>query len=157
MALEESAQEHSSPSSPSHDETEPLLPPSSPSHSPKPWIRVTVVATLIILFVDLGALMSQAPLARLYESLLCSQYWAKHDPSKLLPDGSVPEKMCKGTSVQDQVAVLFGWQWVWDAIVGIPLAIPFGNAADSWGRKPVLWLCAIGFLMNLGWILFVCK
>lgn len=156
MASAEPFADPPSPSCSSQDESTPLIRPSSPSHPPKPWFHVIIFATLIILLTDLGSLVGQAPLARLYESILCAQYWKQHDPSRLLPDGSVPEELCKLNSMQDTVAVLFGWQWVWDAVPGIALAIPYGNASDRWGRKPVLWLCLIGFVLNLAWMLFVC-
>ncbi|KAF3020670.1 hypothetical protein E8E14_013045 [Neopestalotiopsis sp. 37M] len=92
---------------------------------------------------------------RLYESVICSEYFSQSNPSLIEPDGTIPEKICKATPVQEQLATLLGWQSFIDSIPAILLPIPFGYLADKYGRKWIMALGLIGFTLSYAWAEFV--
>lgn len=152
----------------SHEEDAPLL---SPIHSEaslplpeprrkekkKPWIVLCVLVFLLIAIVDVGAFLAEAPKTRVYEANICLQYYQEQDPSKIGPNGAVPEELCKEDIIQQRMAMIFGWQDLFDAIPGILLAIPFGTLADKVGRKWVFVGSLMGLQLNSAWILIICK
>lgn len=48
------------------------------------------------------------PLNRVIELRYCQQYYYQHDPSKIGTGGSIPEKLCKLDSIQQQLAWMQG-------------------------------------------------
>lgn len=157
----------------SNGEREPLLPSPPALHesrtqpkprkeiSPKinetrPWrLLVTLIVLLIVAF-NLGGFLSEPPKIRIYEANLCVRYYERNDFSKVRPDGSVDEALCKVNEIQQHVAMVFGWQDTFDAIPGILLAVPFGTLADKWGRKWILATNLLGLQLGMAWVLFIC-
>ncbi|KAF2492574.1 MFS general substrate transporter [Lophium mytilinum] len=141
--------------------TTPLLPrtPTSTSTSAqkhrKPWILVAVIGALAIFIVDLGNFMFYPARTRLYESSICLRFYQDTDPSQIR-NGTVPEQLCKINEVQDTVAMVFGWQDLFDAIPGILLAVPYGALADKYGRKWILVLGFLGLELSVLWIMLIC-
>ncbi|KAF1960919.1 MFS general substrate transporter [Byssothecium circinans] len=152
----------------SHEEAEAvtLLPPSgldstsrSPSPPPqkkKPWLFVVGLLFLLIAIIEVGAFLADAPKTRVFEANLCLRYFTEHDPSKIGPDGTIPEAECKIDEIQQQLAMIFGWQDTFDAIPGILLAVPFGALADKWGRKWIFAVSLLGLQLNSVWVLLIC-
>ncbi|KAF3811975.1 Efflux pump ustT [Colletotrichum gloeosporioides] len=115
------------------------------------WRPVVVVA--MMLFIDgLGYCMSIAPQTRLFEDIVCRQYY-KVDSNT--PGGGPSEEMCKDPAVQDVVAELFGWQTFFDGIPGLILAMWFGVLADKQGRRRVFFLSVVGQVLGACWVLFI--
>ncbi|ETS80881.1 hypothetical protein PFICI_08410 [Pestalotiopsis fici W106-1] len=126
----------------------------SPTHRSRcswPWTHVVGLVLCIAILADLGESMFMAPRMRLYESVICSEFFSQADPSLIGPDGTVPEKMCKVTPVQEQLATLLGWQSFIDSIPAILLPIPFCYLADKYGRKWIMALGLIGFTLSYAW------
>jgi hypothetical protein len=48
------------------------------------------------------------PLNRLLEANICRVYFREHDPSVIDANDQVPEHLCKGNSIQIQLALLLG-------------------------------------------------
>jgi MFS family permease len=122
----------------------------------KSWIFTVGLCIALITIVDLGSYLFLAPQTRLYEDIACTRYYLVHDPSLIGIHGHVPEELCKVDDVQNKIALIFGWQEVWDAIPGILLAVPYGVLADKWGRKLVLSMGLVGIVVQQIWILFIC-
>ncbi|KAF2807397.1 MFS general substrate transporter [Mytilinidion resinicola] len=141
--------------------TTPLLPrsPTSPSFSApkhqKPWILVAVIGALAIFIVDLGNFLLNPARTRLYESSICLRFYQDTDPSQIR-NGTIQERLCKINEVQDTVAMVFGWQDLFDAIPGILLAVPYGALADKYGRKWILVLGFLGLELSMLWIMLIC-
>lgn len=58
--------------------------------------RSAIAALLgVLLLVNLAASLYQLPLNRVVERHLCREFFGQHDPSKIGPDGSVEEGLCK--------------------------------------------------------------
>lgn len=130
--------------------------------SPQVIMAITMV---VLLLITCGDQLMDSPQTRIIESVICYEYWEKVDPSKLEIGregvgpgavGGVAEIWCKTDAVQSQLALLRGWQTFLDGFPSLVLAIPFGWAADRFGRKPVLLMGVISFPLRAGWIQFVC-
>lgn len=155
-------------------ETRPLLSPSagqteiheaqaaaaedSPTHRSRcswPWTHVIGLVLSIAIISDFSESMFTAPRIRLYESVICAEFFSRADPSLVGPDGNVPERLCKVVPVQEELATLLGWQSFIDSIPAILLPIPFGYLADKYGRKWIMTLGLVGFTLAYAWIEFV--
>lgn len=78
-------------------------------HPRKP-ARSAITALLgVLLVVNLAASLYQLPLNRVVERRLCRDFYDQHDPSKVGPDGSVEEGLCKVVdSVQQSLGRIQG-------------------------------------------------
>ncbi|SPJ87783.1 uncharacterized protein FTOL_12252 [Fusarium torulosum] len=119
-----------------------------------PWIYVVLLCIVLAVVSDVGDSLYAAPRVRLFESVACTRYYLRHDPSLVDPHGSVPEHLCKIDSVQDKVASVVGWQYFFDAIPAILLPIPYGYVADLRGRKWILVLALVGYTLSWASTLF---
>lgn len=71
--------------------------------------RSAIAALLgVLLLVNLAASLYQLPLNRVVERRLCREFYSQHDPSKLGPDGSVEEELCKVDAVQQGLGRIQG-------------------------------------------------
>jgi len=122
----------------------------------KPWVLLVVLVYLFIAIVDVGAFLAEPPKTRIFEATLCLRYYEENDPSKIGSDGSVPEGLCKVDEVQQKLAMIFGWQDMFDAIPGLVLAVPVGALADKWGRKWIFVFSLVGLQLNSAWVLLIC-
>lgn len=132
-------------------------PPQPPKKKKKPWLLLVILVFLLMAIVDMGAFMAEPPKTRVFEANLCVRYYEEKDPSKIRADGTVDETLCKVNEVQQKMAMIFGWQDMFDAIPGILLAVPFGTLADKWGRKWIFVASAMGLQLGSAWILMICR
>lgn len=119
-----------------------------------PWIYVVLLCIVLAVISDVGESLYAAPRVRLFESVACTRYYLRHDPSLVDRAGSVPERLCKIDPVQDKVASVVGWQYFFDAIPAILLPIPYGYVADLRGRKWILVLALVGYTFSWASTLF---
>lgn len=132
----------------------------TPTHRTRsswPWIYVVLLLLGIAVISDIGEDLFTAPRIRLFESIACTDYYSRHDPSVLGPDGSVPERFCKIDPIQSTVASVLGWQLFFDSIPAILLPIPYGYLADTYGRKWILVLSLMGYVLTWASTLFVVR
>lgn len=81
--------------------------PTSPASSHIRSSRYGPVCLLALLAVgDLAIRLINLPLNRIIEMRYCFDYYLKHDPSVIDPDGHIPELICKVSEVQKKVAWL---------------------------------------------------
>jgi MFS family permease len=149
-------------------EQTPLLRPSSP-HEPieepsksRPGRRserfIVSVLILAVLTVGTGDELIQPALTRVFESIYCRSYYAQHDPSLIGSDGGdgVAEEFCKNHVIQGEVAMLRGWLITIEAFVMLLVSVPWGYAADVYGRRPIVFLLMLGLFFRAAWIQAVC-
>ncbi|KAF2622854.1 MFS general substrate transporter [Macroventuria anomochaeta] len=122
----------------------------------KPWVIMVILAFVLVAIIDMGAFLAEAPRTRVYEANICLGYYRESDPSVIGADGSIPEKLCKVDAVQQKMAMIFGWQEMFDVIPSIFLAIPFGALADKVGRKWIFTASLMGLQLNSAWVLGIC-
>ncbi|KAF1848741.1 MFS general substrate transporter [Cucurbitaria berberidis CBS 394.84] len=131
----------------------PLVPPPSKK---KPWVLLVLLAFALVAIIDVGAFLAEPPKIRVYEANLCLLYYREHDPSVIGDNGAIPEQLCKVDAVQQKMAMIFGWQDMFDAIPGILLAVPFGTLADRIGRKWIFAASLMGLQLSSAWALLIC-
>lgn len=64
--------------------------------------KSAIAALLSVLLVNLAASLYQLPLNRVVERRLCLEFYNQHDPSKIRPDGSIEESLCKAVNSVQQ-------------------------------------------------------
>lgn len=140
---------------------------SNPSSTPTPKpknINVVLLLCIVLVLIQCGDEIAQSPQARIAEAIICYRHYEAADPGKLLVDrahvgpgaiGGVPEALCKIEAVQSQLSSLRGYQTFLDGGPSLLLALPFGWAADKYGRKPLLFLGALSFVLKTIWIQIV--
>ena len=103
----------------------------------------------------MGHALYNLPLNRVIERRLCDEHYAKHDPSVVGLDGSIPEKMCKVDEVQRQLAMLQGIMETTYVVFDFIVTIPFSFIAERFGIKVVLWCNLIPRIFMSVWALVV--
>jgi hypothetical protein len=65
---------------------------------------------------------AEAPLYRLYESVICKEHYRPHDPAVIGHDGAIPEEECKLDPIQQDLAMIVakqvqinGWACEWSS------------------------------------------
>ncbi|ORY17317.1 major facilitator superfamily domain-containing protein [Clohesyomyces aquaticus] len=122
----------------------------------KPWIVLCALVFFLVAIIDIGSFLAEPPKTRVYEANLCLRYYQEHDASKIEASGDVPESLCKVNEVQEKMAMIFGWQELWDSIPSMLLAVPYGTLADKYGRKWIFCLGLVGLQLNSIWVLVIC-
>lgn len=139
------------------DESAPFLDQILIPEKKKPWISMLVLAFALVAIIDMGAFLAEAPRTRVYEANICLRHYRENDLSVIGADGTIPEKLCKVDAVQQKMAMVFGWQEMFDALPSIFLAIPFGVLADKVGRKWIFTASLMGLQLNSAWVLGICE
>ena len=118
---------------------------------------ILLILMLVILLIAVGEEMLESPMTRITEAVICYRHYEDVDPSKLLigregigpgATGGVAELYCKVDAVQSKLATLRGWTHLFDSIPGLLLAVPFGWAADRYGRRPFVMLGIANFVLR---------
>lgn len=116
--------------------------------------RLLITLFAIVLAVDMGVGMSENPQFRIFEAITCRKYYLQQDRARIEPDGQVKEEFCKVPEVQAEVAAVKGYFELFEGILCMVLAIPYGLMADRYGRKPTVCLVIPGYMIGIG-IIFV--
>ncbi|KAJ5160144.1 uncharacterized protein N7482_007148 [Penicillium canariense] len=128
------------------DEQAPLLRAHEAGHDDQPKItsllrhRLLLLVCLSIIAADFGNYLGYAPHIEILESIICRQ--ARGSNSLGVDDN------CKSPQVQGELALINGWKDTFDQLPGILVALPYGFAADSIGRKPILALSLVGLILE---------
>ncbi|KAI8963498.1 MFS general substrate transporter [Daldinia sp. FL1419] len=135
-------------------------PPTSASSIPSPDITVplrhkpNLILRLCYLIVFVGSLaggFQQIPMTRIYEDILCREYYGKSPAS----DEPIDEGLCKKDAIQSELALLFAFLEALNAGIGCLVALLWGIIADRFGRKPVYAIAAVGMVLHVLMIMFV--
>lgn len=112
--------------------------------------QILLFGSLLIFLADFGFFLAIPPQTKIFEDILCRQYYAAH-PTPLF------EQNCKIVPVQSELARINGWKDTFDAVPSILVAVPYGALADRIGRKPCLLLSLVGVLISEVWTRLVCE
>ncbi|KAL3428495.1 MFS multidrug transporter [Phlyctema vagabunda] len=121
--------------------------------------RTLAIVTLcisIVTAVDFGFFLVLIPLTRVYEIIICFNYYSSVDPGIIGPGGFIAEKLCKVEPVQSELAFVRGYEVFFMSLPSVILAVPYGMMADKWGRKPVLLLSIFGMILAITFMMMVC-
>ncbi|KAK5011319.1 hypothetical protein LTR28_003988 [Elasticomyces elasticus] len=123
--------------------------------------NVILYLAIVVVVLGIGDQLIESPQTRVIESIYCYKFMEQHEPGNVLVGrehvgpgaiGGVPEGLCKIDVVQGQVAMLMGWQRLLDGIPSLILALPYGWAADRYGRWPILFMGLCSFLARAAWM-----
>ncbi|KPA38350.1 mfs transporter [Fusarium langsethiae] len=78
-------------------------------------------------------------LSQILESILCRQYHDTSDPSL--------DPRCKDETVQGELSMLLSMRATFELLPTVVFSIPYGIAADMYGRKPVIILATMGCVL----------
>ncbi|KAF2253565.1 hypothetical protein BU26DRAFT_381178, partial [Trematosphaeria pertusa] len=104
--------------------------------------------------INFSTQVLEVPQIRLFESTICERFYRMEEA---LAFDSIDETMCKVPQVQARLATIVGWKAALDALPGLVGALPYGSLSNSRGRRLVLWLPSLGYILQLMWIVLVCK
>ncbi|EME50215.1 hypothetical protein DOTSEDRAFT_68930 [Dothistroma septosporum NZE10] len=125
---------------------------------------IMILLLVVIIFTSFGTQLRESPETRILESVICYRYYETADPSRLNAGrdivapgaiGGVDEKYCKEVPVQDDLAMLDGYQNFFDGFPALLLALGFGWAADRFGRWPFLFVGLIQITARAVWVQLV--
>lgn len=142
-----------------HDATK-TADPRPGSQPPRPYKRVLILLCIVLVLVQCGDELGQSPNTRIAEAIICYRHYEAADPTKILIGraaigpgaiGGVSEISCKVSAVQSRLSTLRGYQGFLDGMPSLLLALPFGWAADKYGRKPFLVLGVLSFVLRVIW------
>ena len=109
--------------------------------------KIIICIFLLQFLINFSKYVVEVPLIRLFEMAICDRYFHSR---------STDEKLCKTPRIQDDLAIIIGWRFFFDALPALVTAIFYGRLADRYGRRIVLFLSCLGLLCNLLWIVCVC-
>ena len=75
--------------------------------------------------------MVEVPTIKLFEQAICNRYYAEqsiHRPAAL----DIGEGSCKIPAIQDELAILTGLKFTFDALPGLLTALYYGSIADRY-------------------------
>ncbi|KAE8329418.1 major facilitator superfamily domain-containing protein [Aspergillus sergii] len=110
-------------------------------------VRPELQAMVIMALTGLAYAMIDVSQTFLVEQALCRQFYAGSNPDMILPDGSVPEAMCKIKQVQSEVAVLSGLLTLSILVVGFLITPLWTRLASRIGKRSVLLINAVGLVL----------
>jgi hypothetical protein len=90
-------------------EHEPLLAPDDriiPAPLPRQNLTAVFCCLLIMVLVSASYAFTEAPLYRLYESVLCREYYKEHDTFMIDYHREIPEEKCKLPSIQQDLSMI---------------------------------------------------
>ena len=97
--------------------------------------------------INFSRYIVEVPLIRLFEIAICDRYFHAE---------AIDEKSCKLPRIQNDLAIVVGWRFCFDALPILLTAIFYGRLADKHGRRLVLFLSCLGLVCSLVWIVVVC-
>ncbi|KAI1653457.1 MFS general substrate transporter [Daldinia decipiens] len=105
----------------------------------------------IVLVGSLSGGFQQIPMTRIYEDILCHEYYGQ-SPTSGEP---IDEVLCKKDVIQSELAYLFAFLEALNSGIGCLVALLWGILADRIGRKPVYATATIGMIFHVLLIMIV--
>ncbi|KXJ85908.1 major facilitator superfamily domain-containing protein [Microdochium bolleyi] len=117
-------------------------------------VRTVGLLCAIIFTASTAGGFQGLPAARTFEGILCQQYYTSHE--RTLVSLSLPsEDDCKISAIQSQLVYLFAVNNAATAAVGCLAAMPWGIAADKYGRRFVLAICLYSSALSMAIFILV--
>ena len=139
-----------------------------------PEFRIVLAVFFLAFLSNFSYYCSELPLLRLIERTICEAYYADEGAQDVVAT-EIDESLCKIPRIQNKLALFMGYKTAFDAIPRIATPLPtcrlpslilgvalltslwYGSLANRIGRRTIIALACTGELLNLAWVLFVCK
>ncbi|KAJ6782320.1 hypothetical protein PWT90_08643 [Aphanocladium album] len=125
-----------------------VLPDAAPSKGFQ--IKVVSICVLFLFVVEVGADILNAPLQQVLEDIICRRQYPDHQLASRAVDNR-----CKGSAVQEELAMLRGWDVAAQMLIPLIVQLPYGVMADKYGRRPILFLAVFGVVLQVGAIFVI--
>ncbi|SCV34275.1 uncharacterized protein FFB14_04756 [Fusarium fujikuroi] len=107
-----------------------------------PWrhhFRLLALGYMSFIFLKLSPNMFNTILSQILEGILCRQYHGATDPTS--------DPRCKDERVQGELSIILSMKATFELLPTVIFSIPYGLAADVYGRKPVLMIATLGCVL----------
>ncbi|KAM0405812.1 hypothetical protein FCULG_00005105 [Fusarium culmorum] len=101
--------------------------------------RLLLLGYLSFVFLKLSPNMFNTLLSQILEGILCRQYHGTSDPTS--------DPRCKDEDVQGELSIILSMKATFELLPTVIFSIPYGLAADVYGRKPVLIVATLGCVL----------
>ena len=119
-----------------------------PTHDhPQNKTRIISCVFCLQFLINFSRYIVEVPLIRLFEIAICDRYFQAE---------AIDERSCKIARIQNDLAIVVGWRFFFDALPILLTAVLYGRLADTHGRRVVLFLSCLGLVCSLTWIVVVC-
>ena len=134
------------------------LPPATTHITPARRIVIISMVFALCIVLAICATLANTAMMQGLEDIICRRV---HGPASEFPrnittgrDGDDP---CKDDAITGEIAMIMGWDGVFNLLPSLFLAVPFGAVADHYGRVPVIGLVLFGVVLQILTIMFVCE
>lgn len=113
-------------------------------------LRILLPCIIILACYLIGSGMIDISLNQISEAIICRKVFGTiTDPSS--------DPRCKETQVQSELALINGWEITFGMIPGLLLGVPFGLAADKYGRRVILTLSTFASAVYGLAVIMICR
>lgn len=130
-------------------ERTPLLPPGAHHGEIPPLRRLGIALPYLLVFLafEISVSLVAIPISPIQEAIICRKHYA---------DVVSADPRCKNEIVQSELSMLKGWEVTFGLIPGMVTVVPYGIAADKYGRRLVLGLSLLGLTLSQAADIIIC-
>ncbi|XWW96938.1 hypothetical protein V2A60_004918 [Cordyceps javanica] len=114
-------------------------------------LRIALPCLLCFFCLIIGDALMTTPVMQVRENLICRNMFPDLPPGADLSS----HPLCKSNPVQAELALVNGWELTFMMVPSILTGVPWGIAADKYGRTRILQLANLGVVLSLLWQLAV--
>ncbi|KAL7908231.1 hypothetical protein GGI35DRAFT_453658 [Trichoderma velutinum] len=113
-------------------------------------ITIALLCLLLLLVVEFAATLLTISVSQIEEGILCRRFF---------PDvnDTITDPRCKSENVQSELSTIQGWGFTFAIIPGVITAVPYGVAADKYGRSVILSLSLLGIVLVEAGAVIICR
>ncbi|KAJ6782070.1 hypothetical protein PWT90_03148 [Aphanocladium album] len=117
----------------------------------KERLRIAIPCLLAYFCLIIGDELTTTPVLQIRENIICRNMFPEISPGADLNK----HPLCKSNPVQAELALIGGWELTFVMIPSILTGVPWGIAADKYGRGRILQLANLGVLLSFLWQIVV--
>lgn len=110
-------------------------------------LAIALPYLLVFLAFEIAVSLVAIPMSPIQEVIICRKHYA---------DVVGADPRCKNEVVQSELSMLKGWEVTFALIPGMVTAVPYGMAADKYGRRLVLGLSLLGLTLSQAADIIIC-
>ncbi len=113
-------------------------------------IKIAVLCLALFLVIEFAATILAICISQIQEGVICQGFYPDVEDTKTDP-------RCKDDRVQSELSTIQGWGFTFAIIPGIITAVPYGVAADKYGRRIILSLSLLGTFLVEALGMIICE
>ncbi|KAI9147530.1 MFS efflux pump atnC [Paramyrothecium foliicola] len=108
---------------------------------------VILMCVQFLFMIEVSGFIMEPPLQQIMEDFICHEQYPDH----VIGNQQTPDDRCKEADVQGTLAMTRSWMMTIALLVPLLVQIPYGIAADRYGRRPILFLGLLGLVLTTSW------